>query len=90
MLDYFTILTTGGIVLFHLDFIPAQSKVEANGVENKQISPLYQTSINQLILQIFNSGKIGLKSWNTNGLKLEWILENELNLIFVVSIIFLR
>ena len=71
MLDLFTILTSGGIVLFH----------ESQG--SAQSAPSYL--IDRLISDVFMQQRSSDKEYAQDGYTVKWTFANELGLIFVAA-----
>lgn len=69
MLDLFTIFSKSGIVLWYFQ-----------GTSN-----LFTSTINELIKSVILEGRAVNSAWNYNSLSLEYKLDNEFELVFVVA-----
>lgn len=69
MIDYFTVFTRGGLVLWST---------------KNQYSKTIGSTVNELIRKVIMEEKSGERSFSYNQHQLRWTFENDLELIFVV------
>lgn len=69
MLDFFTIATKGGLVLWSKAYGPSQSP---------------STSINSLIQEVLIEERSSTQVYHKDNYALKWIFANDLDLIFIV------
>lgn len=76
MLDHFTILTTGGLVLWSKSFTPSPSPFDAL---------IREALIEERSSSSSSSSSSSISKWDKDGFSLLWTLANELELVFVVA-----
>ncbi|KAM0787373.1 hypothetical protein ACM66B_003459 [Microbotryomycetes sp. NB124-2] len=75
MLDHFTIVTQGGLVLWSRSFTPAPSPVDA----------LIREALIEQRTSSSSDSSSSVSTWQKDGYALVWTLANELELVFVVA-----
>jgi signal recognition particle receptor subunit alpha len=77
MLDLFTVLTSGGIVLFQ------RSQASSNGSSSSTSLSAPTYLIDKLISDVFMQERSSEKEYARDGYSVKWTFANELGLIFV-------